>query len=66
MAFGFRKSISLGGGIRLNLSKSGLGLSAGRKGARMSVNSSGRRRTTLSLPGTGLRWQSTSGGRKRR
>lgn len=60
MGFRFRKSINLGAGLRLNVTKGGVGLSAGRRGARVSVNSKGRRTMTLGLPGTGLRWQSTS------
>ena len=34
MGWGFRKSKSLGRGLRLNLNKGGLGLSAGRRGTR--------------------------------
>lgn len=41
MGFYIRKSINLGGGVRLNLSKSGLGLSAGVKGLRFGVNGRG-------------------------
>lgn len=54
MGMRFRKSIKLGGGTKLNLSKSGVGLSAGVKGFRVSKNTSGRSRVTASLPGTGL------------
>lgn len=50
----FRKSINLGGGARLNLSKSGVGFSAGVKGARVTKTAKGTTRTTLSIPGTGL------------
>jgi hypothetical protein len=35
-------------------------LSAGVKGARVSVNTSGRRTTTLSAPGTGVSWRHTT------
>jgi hypothetical protein len=65
MGFRFRKSINLGRGLRLNLGTKSVGLSAGARGARVSINSRGRRTTTLGLPGTGLRWTST-GSRKRR
>lgn len=65
MGFRFRKSINLGGGLRLNLGSKSVGLSAGGRGARVSINSRGRRTTSLGLPGTGLRWTST-GSRKRR
>lgn len=54
MGIKFRKSINLGGGTKLNLSKSGVGLSTGVKGFRVSKNTSGRSRVTASLPGTGL------------
>lgn len=54
MGMKFRKSIKLGGGTKLNLSKSGVGISTGVKGFRVSKNTSGRSRVTASLPGTGL------------
>lgn len=53
MGLYFRKSINLGGGVRLNLSKRGVGLSAGVKGARISTGPSGTF-LNLSIPGTGL------------
>jgi hypothetical protein len=53
MGFRFRKSIGLGPGIRLNLSKRGAGISFGGKGFIHSIGPSGRR-TTVSAPGTGL------------
>ena len=54
MGMRFRKSVKLGGGTKLNLSKSGVGISTGVKGFRVSKNTSGRSRVTASLPGTGL------------
>ncbi len=54
MGFNFRKSINLGGGLKLNLGKKSVGISAGVKGARVSVNSKGRKSATLSIPGTGI------------
>jgi tetratricopeptide (TPR) repeat protein len=45
--FRMRKSIKLVPGVKLNVSKSGLGASVGGKGARYSVHSSGRRTTSL-------------------
>lgn len=54
MGMKFRKSIKLGGGTKLNISKSGVGVSTGVKGFRVSTNTSGRSRVTTSLPGTGL------------
>lgn len=52
----FRKSISLGKGLRLNLNKRGIGVSAGIPGFRVGVNSRGAY-TTSSIPGTGIHSQ---------
>ena len=60
MGFNFRKSINLGGGLKLNLGKKSVGISAGVKGARVSVNSKGRKSATLSIPGTGISYTKTS------
>lgn len=65
MGFRYRKSINLGGGFRINLSKSGVGYSWGTKGFRVGKTASGRTRTTYSIPGTGISYVSESGGRKR-
>ena len=54
MGFRMRKSISLGGGVRLNLSKKGIGYSVGTKGFRVTKKASGGVRTTASIPGTGI------------
>ena len=53
MGWSFRKSKSLGGGFRLNMSKKGLGLSWGVKGARIGIGPRGVTRT-VSIPGTGI------------
>lgn len=60
MGFRFRKSINLGGGIKLNLSKKGIGISAGTKGARISTGPSGTR-FTGSIPGTGISYEKRLG-----
>ncbi|MDI7818027.1 DUF4236 domain-containing protein [Clostridioides difficile] len=60
MGFNFRKSINLGGGVKLNLGKKSVGISAGIKGARVSVNSKGRKSAILSIPGTGISYTKTS------
>ncbi|MCO8919896.1 DUF4236 domain-containing protein [Clostridioides difficile] len=60
MGFNFRKSINLEGGLKLNLGKKSVGISAGVKGARVSVNSKGRKSATLSIPGTGISYTKTS------
>lgn len=57
-----RRSVKVGSGVRLNMSKRSVGLSAGPRGARYSVNSSGRRTASVSAPGTGVGYVSSSGG----
>lgn len=64
MGFRMRKSINLGGGVRLNLSKKGVGMSVGTKGFRVTSKAGGGIRTTTSIPGTGISY--TSGTKKAR
>jgi hypothetical protein len=54
MAWRYRKSKRLPLGFRLNASKSGLGLSWGFKGFRVTQDAKGQIVRTVSLPGTGL------------
>jgi len=54
MGFRFRKSIKIAPGIKLNLSKRGVGMSMGTKGARVSLNSKGKVTKSFSIPGTGI------------
>lgn len=54
MGFRYRKSINLGGGFRINISKSGIGYSWGVKGYRVTKTAKGTVRTTASIPGTGI------------
>ncbi|MCX5690196.1 MAG: DUF4236 domain-containing protein [Planctomycetota bacterium] len=62
MGWSFRKSINLGP-FRVNMSRSGLGYSVGAGGFRTGVRANGRRYSSASIPGTGIRY--TSGGSKR-
>ena len=66
MGLRFRKSINLGGGFKINLSKSGVGYSWGTKGFRYTRKSTGGSRTTASIYGTGLSWVSETGKKKKR
>lgn len=54
MGLRFRKSINLGFGFRVNISKSGIGYSWGVPGYRVTKKVNGDIRTTYSLPGTGI------------
>ena len=53
MGFRIRKSKKIGG-LRINLSKSGIGASVGTKGARYTKKAGGGTRSTIGVPGTGL------------
>jgi hypothetical protein len=55
VSFGFRKRKKIAPGLFLNVSKRGLGVSAGRRGASVSRSASGRRQ--LSLGWRGLFWR---------
>lgn len=54
MSWTYRKSKQLGRGLRLNIGKGSVGVSGGRRGARVSVNSRGQK--GVSLGAFGLRW----------
>lgn len=57
----YRKSIGLGKGVRLNVGKGSLGISAGVKGAHVSVNSKRGVTTSVGAPGTGVSYSKTRG-----
>jgi hypothetical protein len=61
-SFRFRRSIKIAPGLRLNINKKSVGISTGVRGARYSINSSGRRTRSVGIPGTGLSYRSQSGG----
>lgn len=63
MGFRYRKSINLGGGFKINLSKSGIGYSWGTKGFRVSKTARGTTRRTYSIPGTGISYVDETGSR---
>ncbi len=65
MGYRFRKSINLGGGFKINLSKSGIGYSWGIPGFRYSRLANGKERHTYSIPGTGISYvENISPGKK--
>lgn len=61
MGFRFSKSFRLPGGFRINVSKSGIGVSAGVPGLRIGTGPRGHR-FTASIPGTGIGWTTQFGG----
>ena len=65
MGWSFRRSITLGP-FRINFSKSGISYSFGAAGFRTGVNSKGRKYSSMSIPGTGLRYQKSNSGKKKK
>ncbi|MFN2925392.1 DUF4236 domain-containing protein [Lachnospiraceae bacterium YH-ros2228] len=65
MGMRYRRSINLGGGFRVNISKSGIGYSWGTKGLRYTKTARGTTRRTYSIPGTGLSYVEEKGRQKR-
>lgn len=63
MGFSYRKSFKAGP-FRVTASKSGISYSAGGKGVRVTKRANGRVQTTISAPGTGLRYTASSGKRQ--
>lgn len=59
MAFRFRKSVKIAPGVRLNLNKKSTSVSFGGKGFHHTISSTGRRTTTMGLPGTGISYSTT-------
>lgn len=66
MGLKFRKSFKIAPGVKINMTHKSIGVSAGRKGARVSINSKGTTRTTVGIPGTGLSYTHTSSTKKGR
>ena len=58
----FRRSIRIAPGIRLNLGKRGISASVGVRGAHETFHISGRRTTSVGIPGTGVSYIARSGG----
>jgi len=63
MGFRFQRRIRIAPGVRLNLSKSGIGGSVGRTGLRFGMDAKRRKYFSVGLPGTGLSYRSFFGHR---
>jgi hypothetical protein len=57
VGFRFQRRIKILPGLAINISKSGVGFSAGGRGFHVGIDSKGRRYTSASLPGTGISWR---------
>lgn len=54
MAFRFRKSVRIAPGVRINLSAKSAGVRVGPKGLGYTISTTGKKRLSASIPGTGL------------
>lgn len=64
MGLRFRKSITLCKGVRLNFGKNGVSVTTGTKGFHNTYNfGTGKRTTSIGIPGTGISYVTTSGGK---
>jgi len=61
MGFRFQRRIKIAPGVRLNLSKSGIGGSVGRTGMRLGIDAKRRKYFSVGLPGTGLSYRTFFG-----
>ena len=59
MGLRFRKSVKIAPGVRLNIGKKSVGISAGVKGYRKSINTSGRVTTSIGTPVAGVSYVKT-------
>src|ERR1017187_7465965 len=57
MGLRFQRRIKILPGVRINLSKSGVGLSVGGRGAHIGITARGQRYTSIGVPGTGVSWR---------
>jgi hypothetical protein len=57
MGFRFQRRIRIAPGVRLNLSKSGIGASVGRTGLRVGMDAKRKKYFSVGVPGTGLSYR---------
>lgn len=60
MGVRFRRTVRIAPGVRINVTKTGLGVRVGPRGAGVSLHSSGRLTASAGLPGSGLYYSETT------
>jgi len=65
MGLRFHKSFKILPGVKLNINKKSVGVTLGTKGAHYTINSSGKRTASVSLPGTGLSYSTSTSGKSK-
>ena len=63
MGFRFRRTKKILPGVRVNLNNGSASVSFGPRGFKHTISTSGKRTTTVGIPGSGLSWTTTSGGK---
>lgn len=64
MGLRFRKSFKIAPGVKLNLNKKSTSVTFGGKGFHHTISSTGKKTTTVGVPGTGISYSKTSGGNR--
>ena len=59
----FRRSFKIAPGVRVNLNKKSASVSFGPKGLKHTISTTGKSHTTVGIPGTGLSYTTSSGGK---
>ena len=60
MGLRFRKSVKIAPGVRVNFGKKSASVSFGGRGGRVTYSTSGRKTTTVGIPGSGLSYSTTT------
>lgn len=61
MGLRFRKSVKIAPGVKVNFNKNSISTTLGTKGAHHTISSSGRKTTSVGVPGTGISYVESSG-----
>ena len=65
MGLRFRTSISVAPGVKVNVNKKSASVTVGKKGAHYTMSTSGKQTASVGLPGTGLSYSKSFGGKKK-
>lgn len=66
MGLRYKRSIRICKGVKVNFGKTGASITIGTRGMHHTVHTSGKKTTSVGIPGTGLYYVSSSGGKKRK
>ena len=66
MGLRFRRSLKIAPGIKLNFNKNSRSITFGARGAHYTINSKGKRTSSVGIPGTGLSYSTTTTKKKRK